>query len=86
MKNVYFFFCSEITQKKKRVAFFPNSKLCSCVFSGVATGGAIAPPGSILALKKYNFSFVAITAKHEFHETCHSITFLFDKKRLQTML
>ena len=23
---------------------------------------------------------------HEFHETCHSITFLFDKKRLQTML
>ena len=41
----------------------------SFFFSGVATGGAIAPPGSILALKKYNFSFVAINAIHEFHET-----------------
>ena len=41
-------------------------------FSGVATagaGGTIAPPGSILVLKKYTFSYVAINAKHEFHET-----------------
>ena len=51
--------------------------------SGVATGGAggaIAPLGSILALKKYNFSFVAINAKHEFHETCPSITLFLIKK------
>ena len=57
--------------------------------SGVATGGAggaIAPPDSILALKKYKFSYVAINAKHEFHETCHSIKLLFNKKRLQKML
>ena len=34
--------------------------------SGVATGGAIVPPGSILTLKKYTFSCVAINAKSFF--------------------
>ena len=43
-------------------------------------GGNRPPPGSILALKKYEFSYVAINAKHEFHETCHSIKFYFMKK------
>ena len=59
----------------------------SWIYSGVAPGGgAIAPPGSILALKKYTFSLVTVNAKHEFHETCHSFTFLFQEIRLQTML
>ena len=41
----------------------------------------MAPPGSILVLKKYTFSHVTINAKHEFHETRRSITFLFNKKK-----
>ena len=34
--------------------------------SGVATGGAIAPPGSILTLEKYTFSYVAPNVKDFF--------------------
>ena len=72
-------------------ASFPPNTLKICLWSFnqwccCRGGGNRPPPGSILALKKYRFSYVAINAKHEFHETCHSITFLFDKKRLQMVL
>ena len=65
------------------LVFQPAIQIAGDLPSGIAMweGG-----GFSLALKKYKFSYVVINAKHEFHETCHSITFLFDKKRLQTML
>ena len=70
---------------------FPCHLLCTMIFdylqidktnwySGIATGGqggAVAPPGSILALKKYAFSKVALnvksffwTEKFEFRNSC----------------
>ena len=48
---------------------------------GVATGGDRGGGNcSLLALKKFKFSYVAINAKHEFHETCPSITLFLLKK------
>ena len=39
-----------------------------------------------LSLQGISYKKQLTSTKHEFRETCHSITFLINKKRLQTML
>ena len=76
-KSLLNLFCILIQHKLLRMHFEAFQSCCpepertsaralaleASLSSGVATGGA---GGAILALKKYNFSFVAINAKHEF--------------------
>ena len=50
------------------------------VSCGTATSFAVLDSGEVLLL------LILFQYKHEFHETCHSVTFYFMKKRLQTML